>query len=185
MKGLCVFCGSRAGVSPAHLAAARAVGAAVARRGWPLVYGGASVGLMGTLADAALAAGGRVLGVLPRFLADREIAHRGLTELRQVDTMHARKLAMADASDAFLALPGGVGTLEEIFEAVTWMHLGLQPAPCAFLSVEGYYDELARFLDAMVAQGFMEPALRARITFHAGVDEALDALARAALRPAR
>lgn len=132
------------GNDPTYEASARRLGAEIARRGWTLVYGGATVGLMGCVADAALEAGGRVIGVLPRALADLEIAHPGLTELQLVEGMHARKSALAAAADAFIAMPGGLGTLEEIFEAWTWTQLGIHRHPLGFLNVEGYYDGYSR-----------------------------------------
>lgn len=151
-------------------------------RGSAIVYGGGDVGLMGVVADAAMGAGGAVLGVIPRALADREVAHRGLTELRIVGSMHERKLAMADAADAFLALPGGVGTLEEIVEAITWSQLGIHDKPCALLNVDGYYDHLLAFLDDAVAGGFVSPEHRAAILVEDDPARALDALE--AWRPA-
>ncbi|MET0291028.1 MAG: TIGR00730 family Rossman fold protein [Steroidobacteraceae bacterium] len=160
VKRLCVFCGSSAGANPAYLAAARALGEAIAARGIGLVYGGASVGLMGTVADAAVAAGGEVIGVIPRSLETREIAHRGLTELRVVSSMHERKAQMADLSDGFVALPGGIGTLEELFEVWTWSQLGLHAKPVALLNVAGYYDALLTFLDRTVTEAFVRPETR-------------------------
>ena len=160
MRRVCVFCGSRAGRRPAYGAAAAALGKAIARRGLGLVYGGASVGLMGTVADAALAAGGEVIGVLPEGLARREIAHAGLAELHVVDSMHARKTMMADSSNAFVALPGGLGTLEEVFEVWTWSQLGIHAKPVGFLDVEGYFEGLFDFLDGSVAEGFVSAAHR-------------------------
>lgn len=154
MKSLCVFCGSNPGLSPAYAAAARALGEAMATRGIGLVYGGSHVGLMGVVADAVLAGGGRAIGVLPRFMEEKELAHPSLSELHIVETMHERKQLMAELAEGFVALPGGFGTLEEIFEAITWGQLHLHTYPCAFLNVEGYYDSLANFLRGMVAQGF-------------------------------
>lgn len=183
MKRLGVFCGSRSGASPVYAAAAEAAGEAIARRGLTLVYGGAAVGLMGTLADGALAAGGRVIGVLPRFLADREIAHRGLTELHLVDTMHERKRLMAELSDAFLTLPGGPGTLDETFEVVTWLYLGLHRCPCAFLNVAGYYDRLREFLADMRRTGFMDAGLHGKLLFGDDAGALLGELCARALSP--
>ncbi len=137
MKSICVFCGSSYGALEAYADIARETGRAIAEQGYTLVYGGAKVGLMGTVADAALAAGGKVIGVLPRSLQDKEIGHEGLSELHLVDSMHERKAMMADLSDAFIALPGGVGTLEEIFEVWTWGQLGYHKKPCGFLNAEG------------------------------------------------
>jgi uncharacterized protein (TIGR00730 family) len=161
IERLCVFCGSSPGRDPGFLGAARAFGALLAREGIALVYGGGHVGLMGILADAALAAGGRVVGVIPRALWDREVGHRGLTELRVVDTMHERKATMAALADAFVALPGGLGTLEEIFEVWTWGQLGIHAKPCGFLDVNGYYAPLLAFLDQAVDRGLVRPQHRA------------------------
>ena len=161
MRSLCVFCASSPGRDPAFAAAARAFGALVAREGITLVYGGGHVGLMGALADAALAAGGRVVGVIPRGLWDREVGHRGLTELHVVETMHERKATMASLADAFVALPGGLGTLEEIFEVWTWGQLGIHSKPCGFLDVAGYYAPLFAFLDQAVERGLVRPQHRA------------------------
>lgn len=144
------------------------------------MYGGASVGIMGVLADATLAAGGRVVGVIPRALVDREIAHTGLTELHVVDTMHERKARMAELSDAFVALPGGLGTLEELFEIWTWGMLGLHDKPYGLLDVDGYYEPLIRFLDHARDEGFVRPAQRDRLVVDTDADRLLAALARAA-----
>jgi uncharacterized protein (TIGR00730 family) len=161
MKRICVFCGSSAGNDPRHAAAARALGGAIAARGLELVYGGGSVGLMGTVADAALAAGARVTGVIPQVLQIRELAHRGLTDLRVVGSMHERKALMAELSDGFVALPGGMGTLEELSEVLTWAQLGLHARPVGLLDVGGYYRPLVAFFDQAVASGFLRPAHRA------------------------
>jgi uncharacterized protein (TIGR00730 family) len=152
---LCVYCGSRPGVMPAYADAARAVGREIGRRGWQLVYGGGRAGLMGVVADAALDAGGTVVGVIPTSLMDRELGHIGLTELHVVDTMHQRKTLMAERSDAFLALPGGIGTFEELFEVWTWRQLGYHDKPIGLLNVGGYYDAMLGFLRHGEAQGFM------------------------------
>jgi uncharacterized protein (TIGR00730 family) len=160
MRSLCVFCGSSPGLRPEYRAAAVALGAALAARRITLVYGGAAVGLMGAVADAVMAAGGEAIGVLPRRLATREIAHAGLTRLELVETMHERKARMAELADGFVALPGGIGTLEELFETWTWAQLGLHRKPCALLDVAGYYAPLIRFLDASVEQGFVRPQHR-------------------------
>lgn len=157
---LCVFCGSSFGVRGAYRAGAEALGRLLAERQIELVYGGAQAGLMGALADAVLANGGRVLGVIPRALTDRELAHQGLTELRMVSSMHERKALMASLSDGFVALPGGIGTLEELFEVWTWSQLGLHAKPCALLDIEGYYAGLADFMDQVVAEGFLKPQQR-------------------------
>jgi uncharacterized protein (TIGR00730 family) len=139
------------------------MGTLLASRGIGLVYGGGNVGLMGVIADAALAAGGEVIGVIPQALADREIAHTGCTELRVVDSMHTRKAMMAELSDAFLAMPGGVGTFEEFFEAITWTQLGLHKKACGLLNVAGFYTPLAVFIDRAVAEGFIRPVHRTAI----------------------
>jgi len=155
MQSVCVFCGSNPGARHVYAEAARALGRMLAERGLRLVYGGAAVGLMGTLADAALAAGGNVVGVIPGVLVAREIAHAGLTEIRVVDSMHERKSVMAELSDGFIALPGGAGTLEELFEVWTWSQLGLHRKPVGLLNVEGYFDALIAFLDHQTNERFM------------------------------
>jgi uncharacterized protein (TIGR00730 family) len=160
MQTVCVFCGSRRGSAAAYADAARAFGAVLARRGLGLVYGGGHIGLMGILADAALAGGTTVVGVIPQALADKELAHRGLTELVVVETMHERKAVMADRCDAFAALPGGYGTGDELFEVLTWAQLGLHEKPVGFLNVEGYFDPLLSWLDHMVREDFLSPAHR-------------------------
>ncbi|TWB22569.1 hypothetical protein FBZ89_103192 [Nitrospirillum amazonense] len=156
MKRLCVFCGSSPGFDPQYLEAARGLGRALAGAGIGLVYGGASVGLMGAVADAALEAGGPVIGVIPESLKKKEIAHAGLTDLRVVASMHERKALMAELSDGFIALPGGIGTFEELFEVWTWAQLGHHQKPCAIYNVAGFYDGLTAFLDGVVASGFMK-----------------------------
>jgi uncharacterized protein (TIGR00730 family) len=155
---ICVYCGSRAGALPEYGKAAEAVGREIGRRGWQLVYGGGRAGLMGVVADAALAAGATAVGVIPHSLMDRELGHRGLTELHVVDTMHQRKLMMAERSDAFLALPGGIGTFEELFEMWSWRQLGYHDKPLGLLNVAGYYDSLLGFLNQSKADGFMSDA---------------------------
>lgn len=155
---LCVYCGSRPGASPAYAAAARAIGHEIGRLGWQLVYGGGRAGLMGVVADAALEAGAVVVGVIPQSLMERELGHRGLTELHVVETMHQRKTMMAERSDAFLALPGGIGTFEELFEVWTWRQLGYHDKPLGLLNVAGYYDALLGFLRHSETQGFMAAA---------------------------
>jgi uncharacterized protein (TIGR00730 family) len=165
VKRICVFCGSNRGARPAYTDAARALGELFAREGITLVYGGGSVGLMGEIADATLAAGGDVIGVIPRPLWDREVGHRGLTDLRIVESMHERKTLMSELSDAFIAMPGGLGTFEEIFEIWTWAQLGMHRKPVGFLNVDDYYSPLVTFLDRAVAEGFMKPELRAAATF--------------------
>jgi uncharacterized protein (TIGR00730 family) len=163
MRRLCVFCGSSEGNDPAYVQAARALGETLARSGIGLVYGGASVGLMGALADAALVAGGAVTGVMPRALVEKEIAHSGLTDLRVVGSMHERKALMAELADGFVALPGGIGTFEELFEVWTWAQLGHHTKPCALLNVRGFYDGLIAFLDKVVERGFMKDAHRSML----------------------
>jgi len=163
VKRICVFCGSSPGGAPAYLESAARLGALLAAEGLDLVYGGASVGTMGRIADTVLAAGGRVYGVIPHALAVKEIAHEGLTELRIVESMHERKAAMADLADGFIAMPGGLGTMEELFEVLTWAQLGLHRKPCALLDVDGYYQPLVRFLDHAVEQRFVKPEHRAMI----------------------
>lgn len=178
MKRVCVFCGSSPGARPAYRAAAEAFGTLLAARGIGLVYGGASVGLMGAVADAALAAGGEVVGVLPRALATKELSHGRLTELRLVDSMHERKAQMADLSDGFVALPGGVGTFEELFEILTWAQLGLHEKPCALLDVDGYFASLLAFLDHAVDERFVRPQHRAMLLVDDAPERLLDAMTR-------
>jgi len=173
-RAICVFCGASAGANPAYLAAARAVGAALAGRGIELVYGGGRVGLMGAVADAALAAGGRVTGVIPLALVERELAHPGLSDLRIVTTLHERKALMAELSDAFLALPGGLGTLEELAEVLSWAQLGLHTKPIGALDVEGYFDGLAAYLDHATAEGFIAPDQRGLLAIETDLDVLLD-----------
>jgi len=160
MRRICVFLGSNAGRRPEYRQAALDFGRLLARERIGLVYGGASVGLMGALADAALAAGGEVIGVIPQRLVDKEVAHLGLSDLRVVGSMHERKALMASLADAFVALPGGIGTLEELFEVWTWAQLGSHEKPCAVLDVAGYYRPLLRFVDHAVEEGFMRAAHR-------------------------
>jgi uncharacterized protein (TIGR00730 family) len=160
LRTVCVYCGSNPGADPAYRVAAEAMARLLAHRGIGIVYGGGAVGLMGALADTALRAGGRVTGVIPEALVDKEIGHRGLTELRVVGSMHERKMLMADMADAFIALPGGIGTLEEIIEVLTWTQLGLHRKPCALLDVAGFYASLRAFLDHAVAEGFLSDGHR-------------------------
>jgi uncharacterized protein (TIGR00730 family) len=161
MRSVCVFCGSSAGNDPGFAQAASEFGVLLAREGITLVYGGGHVGLMGILADAVLANGGKVIGVIPRALWDREVGHRNLTELLVVETMHERKAMMASLADAFVALPGGLGTLEEIFEVWTWAQLGIHDKPVGFLDVDGFYAPLLAFLDHGVDAGFVREPHRA------------------------
>ncbi|WP_292452657.1 TIGR00730 family Rossman fold protein [Methylibium sp.] len=173
---VCVYCGSREGANPAFAEAANAVGDAIGKRGWRLVYGGAQVGLMGVLADAALAAGASVVGVIPRSLMEREVGHPGLSELLVVETMHQRKQAMAERADVFLALPGGIGSFEELFEAWTWRQLGYHDQPIGLLNVAGYYDALIAFLQQTVREGFMSPSTQAMLEVGTEPDELLGRL---------
>lgn len=175
MDRICVYCGSRPGSDPAFRAAAESFGRLLADRGIGLVYGGGDVGLMGAVADSALADGGEVFGVIPEALFEREVAHEGLTELAVVDSMHARKRRMAELADGFVALPGGFGTLEELVEMVTWAQLGFHTDPCGLLNVAGYYDGLVSFFDAQVDAGFVEPTHRALLTV---TDDPAELLAR-------
>ena len=177
---LCVYCGSRPGADPAFAEAAQALGTAVARRGWQLVYGGGRAGLMGIVAEAALAAGGRVVGVIPQSLMGRELGHPGLTELHVVESMHQRKQLMAERSDAFAALPGGIGTFEELFEVWTWRQLGIHDKPVGLLNVGGYYDALLAFLAQAVEQGFVAARQHALLQVAASPALLLDALDAAA-----
>ena len=159
-KRICVFCGSSHGANPAYAEAAQNAGRELARRGIGLVYGGGNVGLMGVVADAVLAAGGDAIGVIPEALMAKELGHGGLSELRVVKTMHERKALMAELSDGFIALPGGIGTFEEFFEIVTWAQLGFHSKPCALLNVNGFYDPLLHLLDHAIAERFVKPKQR-------------------------
>ena len=163
IKRLCVFCGSSPGHDPVHAEAARALGAALGAAGIDLVYGGGRVGLMGIVADSAMAAGAKATGVIPHALARLEVEHRGLTALHLVDSMHARKAMMADLSDGFIALSGGIGTFEELFEIWTWGQLGDHRKPVALLNIAGFYDKLTGFLDDVAAAGFLRDAHRAML----------------------
>lgn len=160
MKQICVFCGSSPGVDPRYREAAEQLGRTLAGRGLGLVYGGGSVGLMGVIANAVLAAGGRVTGVIPEALATKELMHLGLTELHVVANMHARKALMAKLADGFIAMPGGFGTLEELFEVVTWAQLGLHHKPIGLLNVAGFYEGLMRFVDHTIDEGFVQLLFR-------------------------
>ena len=173
LRRVAVFCGSNVGSDPAYAAAAEALGAALAERGIGLVYGGGAVGLMGVVADAVLAGGGEVIGVIPQLLWDKEVGHRGLTELLIVGSMHERKLAMADRADAFIGLPGGVGTFEELFEAITWTQLGIHAKPVGLLDVAGFYAPLLGFLDDTVDAGFLRAEHRDLILAATTHDELL------------
>ena len=172
---VCVYCGSSPGDDPRFAAAARAIGTALANAGVGVVYGGGRVGLMGAVADAALAAGGEVIGIIPRFLEEREVAHSGV-DLRVVGSMHERKALMAELADAFVALPGGFGTLEEFFEIVTWVQLGLADAPCILANLDGYYDPLLALIDGARRDGFINAHNRAIVESYSTVDGVLHRL---------
>lgn len=177
-RAVCVFCGSQPGTRPTYLQAARELGAQLARRDWTVVYGGGHVGMMGALADSALAAGGRVVGVIPEHLMRPEVAHQGLTELLVVDSMHTRKRTMASRADAFVVLPGGYGTFEEMFEMVTWAQLQLHAKPVGMVNVDGYFDHLLAFLRHAAEQEFIRPQHRRLLSADASVAALLDRLAR-------
>ena len=177
MQSIGVFCGSNAGSGTAYAEAARKLARAIAGRGLRLVYGGGSIGLMGVLGEAALAAGGHVIGVTPRRLLEKEVVLRNLTELRVVETMLERKALMAELSDAFIALPGGLGTLDELFEMLTWTQLGIHRKPSALLDVDDYYGRLAAFLDHAVAQRFITPQHRAMLIVERDAEAVIDRLA--------
>jgi uncharacterized protein (TIGR00730 family) len=178
LSSICVFCGSNGGADPAYLAAAETVGAGLARRGIRVVYGGGRVGMMGAVADAARAEGGEVVGVIPQQIFDLEIGHTGLDDLRVVSSMHERKALMAELADAFVALPGGIGTLEELFEVYTWAQLGLHAKPLALLDVAGYYEPLAAFLDHAVAQRFLRAETREMLAVAEDFESLIETLER-------
>jgi len=177
MKRICVFAGSSLGNQPKYRAVAEQLGRALAAREIELVYGGARVGLMGVVADAVLAAGGAATGVIPRALMDKEVAHRGLTDLHVVASMHERKAVMADLAHGFIALPGGWGTVEEFFEILTWAQLGLHKKPCGLLNAQGYFDTLLSFVAHSIDQGFVRPEYRAMISVSDAPGYLLDMLA--------
>ncbi len=177
LRRVCVFAGSSPGARPEYAGLASALAEALVERGIGLVYGGASVGLMGVVADAVLARGGQAIGVIPRHLEAKEIAHRGLTELRVVGSMHERKAMMAELADGFVALPGGIGTLEELFEVWTWAQLGLHAKPCGLLDAAGYYAGLVGFLDHAVAERFVRPGHRAALLVETDPRRLLDRFA--------
>lgn len=176
LTSICVYCGSNTGAAPEYRAAAVAMGEALARRGITLVYGGGQVGLMGILADSCIDAGGQVIGVIPDFLHQKEIAHPRVPDMRIVNSMHERKLMMAEESDAFIAMPGGLGTLEELFEVWTWSQLGRHEKPVGVLNVNGYYDQLLGFLDHVRGEGFVEEKHRAMLKCGETPDAVVDAL---------
>ena len=173
MKSICVYCGSNAGAKPVYVQRATELGQRLAAEGLRLVYGGGKVGLMGAVADAALAAGGEVVGVIPQQLVDWEVAHRGLTQLEIVGSMHERKARMFDLADGFITLPGGFGTMEEIFEMLTWRQLGIGNKPCAFLDIDGFYQPLIAMIDRMVEQRFLHAAQRADLWHGEDIDALL------------
>ena len=177
MKHICVFCGSNQGAKPGYKAAAQALGQALVKRGLGLVYGGSHVGLMGTIADSVLAAGGTAIGVIPQALVNKELAHQGLTELHIVGSMHERKALMADLSDGFIALPGGFGTFEEFCEVLTWAQLGFHQKPCGLLNVDGYYNTLIAMFDHATEEQFVRPAHRSLVLEAQDPDRLLDKLA--------
>lgn len=177
MQSICVYCGSAPGRRDVYVAGARALGHALAERGLRLVYGGASVGLMGAVADAVLEAGGEVTGVIPETLMKKELAHPGLTELVVTQSMHQRKMTMADRSDGFVALPGGIGTFEELFEIWTWAQLGMHRKPCGILNVDGYYDKLLAFLDHARDEALLAPSVRDVLQVADDADALLDRFA--------
>ncbi|MEZ4460398.1 MAG: TIGR00730 family Rossman fold protein [bacterium] len=176
LRAICVFCGSSAGVNPRYRDSAFHVGRTLAEQGIQLVYGGGSVGLMGAVADGALETGGRVVGIIPRGLADRERMHAGATEMQVVDTMHTRKARMAELSDAFIAMPGGMGTLEEFTEIFTWGQLGIHAKPFGLLNTEGFYDPFVAMLDHMVREGFLGAHHRALVCVEPTIEALLEAL---------
>ncbi len=163
MQRICVFCGSSTGIKQEYAVGARELGLVLAKQNIDLVYGGGHVGLMGIVADAAMSAGAKAIGIIPRCLADKEVAHQGLTELRVVQTMHERKAQMSELSDGFIAMPGGFGTLEELFEVITWAQLGIHKKPFGLFNVAGYYDKLIDFIDFQVEQGFVPQSHREMI----------------------
>jgi uncharacterized protein (TIGR00730 family) len=177
LENICVYCGSNAGRQPVYAEQAKAFGRTLAQRGLGLIYGGSSAGIMGVVADAVLAHGGRAIGIIPEVLVKKELAHKGLTELHVVGSMHERKTLMAEKADGFVALPGGVGTFEEIFETWTWAQLGLHSKPCGLLNIAGYYDKLAAFLDHTVEEAFMRPQHRAMLVVENDADALLDRFA--------
>ena len=175
MKRICVFCGSNQGGRPEYVEAAKKLGLLLAERNIGLVYGGAKVGTMGAIADTVLDSGADAIGVMPRLLVEKEVAHSGLTDLKIVDTMHERKHLMAELSDAFIALPGGLGTLDEFFEMATWAQLGMHDKPCGLLNVCGYFDHMIRFLDIAVSEEFVRKEHREMIFIQDNPESLIDA----------
>jgi hypothetical protein len=178
IRRVCVFCGSNAGIDAAYRTAADELGREIARREWGLVYGGGSVGLMGVLADAVLAAGGRVIGVIPKMLATKELLHPNATEMHVAPSMHARKALMEKLADAFVALPGGYGTFVELLEIITWAQLGLHAKPIGLLNIRGYFDRLTGFFDHAISEGFIKARQRHLVVAAATPAELLDRLVR-------
>ena len=176
LGAVCVFCGSSVGTRASYREAAVALAAELARRGSRLVYGGGNIGLMGIVADAALERGVHVTGIIPTGLAEKELAHHGVSDLRVVESMHARKALMAELSDGFVAMPGGIGTFEEWFEVLTWSQLGIHRKPCGLLDVDGYYADLLALLDRSVAEGFLKPKHRAKVLVAARAGDLMDAM---------
>jgi hypothetical protein len=176
MKKICVYCGSSPGKSPEYINCARLLAKELVARNIGLVYGGASVGLMGEIANTVLADGGEVIGVIPQSLVDKEVSHNGLTELKIVDSMHERKAIMAKISDGFIALPGGLGTIEELFEVLTWSQLGFHKKPCALLNIKHYYNGLSTFLDHAVEEQFVKPIHREMLLVDDDPSKLLDAM---------
>lgn len=176
MKKVCVYCGSSPGKSPEYIESARDLARELVARNIDLVYGGASIGIMGEIADTVLASGGKVTGVIPKSLADKEISHKGLTELKVVTSMHERKAIMAELSDGFVALPGGLGTLEELFEVLTWSQLGFHQKPSALLNVKQYYDKLSQFLDHAINEEFVKPTHQKMLLIEDTPSKLLDAM---------
>ena len=177
LRRVCVFCGSNQGADSVYVATAEQAGGELARRGIGLVYGGGNIGLMGALADAVLKAGGHVTGVIPEALMAREVGHRGLSDLRVVKTMHERKALMAELADGFVALPGGLGTFDELFEALSWAQLGFHSKPCAVLNVRGFFDPLLRLLDHAVEERFLRPTHRSLLLVGSDIHTLLDRMA--------
>ncbi len=177
MQRICVFCGSSTGVKHEYAVGARELGLVLAKQNIDLVYGGGHVGLMGVVADAAMSAGAKAIGVIPRCLADKEVAHQGLTELKIVQTMHERKAQMSELSDGFIAMPGGFGTLEELFEVITWAQLGIHHKPFGLFNIAGYFDKLIEFLDYQVEQGFVPARHREMIIVSDEAEQLVELLA--------
>lgn len=177
IKRICVYCGSNSGAKKIYSEQAKELGSVLAREKIGLVYGGAGVGLMGAVADGILETGGKAIGVMPKFLVRKEVSHKKLTELKKVDSMHERKLVMAELADAFIALPGGLGTLEELFEILTWAQLGLHRKPCGLLNIDRYYDKLIEFLDHTVAERFLSSENRRTIIVENDIDVLLEKFA--------